>query len=887
MCIVCFTWIGHDAEADKQAENRAKAIVSTVAGAQPAINAADRALNATRRILFQHISPTSPENSEPADRLFRVTDVSPDAHAEGSPLVAGLPELADYLRGRLTLGPDDTVYIGDMTGNALFSMTASPGEKPALSEDILQRVRESGSPRGLLHINEAGKRLLVAYDHLFSEENPDLPAAQVLFATPVDRQPDEQAARQRDIFLFLLAAVSMTLIPPVFGLALFSPPISKMLTASGEFGQGNFSSRLPGNFLVQELSELAETMNFMAGSIEKREGELVRAKEAADTASKAKGEFIANISHEIRTPLNAVIGMAYLTLKEDLTSRQRGYMNKIHFASSELLKIINNILELSRLDAGTLGLNSVSFSLRDIFADMQRRFSPDARNKGISLTFSIASDVPRYLAGDPLRLGQLLDHLLDNAVRCTESGTVTVLCAISGKSGPKVGLRISVKDSGPGLSAAGMTSLQRLFSGDSTPVPEREAGGPGGIGLLLAHKLALAMEGSLSVDSAPSRGCVFSFLGSFGVRDSSRVAATRALARMPVLAIDDELVSLSVLRELLENFGMDVTTEKNPQKALEILRQADQEKHPFRLVILDWRMPGIDGAEMTRRIKSRDALSSLPSVIMLSAYGWEGIPLQAEAAGIDSFLHKPLNESVLLDTIMNLLHPQDDHDFVNSLRAEASAPHPDAASFAGIRVLQVEDNDINRRISHEILSSAGLDVALAESGRASLEFFDAASPEPPFAMVFMDLQMPYMDGFEAARRIRALDAAWAKDLPIIAMTAHSRDFEREARIAAGFNDYVAKPVAVEELFGAIRRWLPPKPVTEREVAGRIADLYAKLRRGDPSAKEAVVGAEQVLSAHLHEGRMNSLKRLLLNDDLSEAANVLQRLNNILGFMEKR
>ncbi len=805
---------------------------------------------------------------------------------DGSPMVLAAGVRLDYyshLFSRFTVPPDARLYLADIYGTPAFAMPQLAGTEQKTPEHVWSAAQKMEKREGTFYLNAPAGNMLVAYSRLFLDGDTD-PYMLALLVIPADTLLAEaNALLRRDMLIFGAALAAMLVLAVNLVRTLLYAPAREMLRAARRYAGGDYTYQPQTAVAGRELAELGTSLGMMARSLERRENDLIAARDSAERAGKAKGEFLANMSHEIRTPMNAIIGMAYLSLKGELTSQQRGYMSKIHEAGSELLRVINDILELSKLDAGKLGMESITFALRDIFAENQRRFSPLARKKGLALHFSVDPGVPRNVVGDPLRLGQVVGHLVDNAVRYTEKGVVRVVCSCEATDPVNVLLRIVVTDTGRGMPAGQVAALERLFAGDSPLLPEKAQGGSGGgLGLFLAHRLVSMMGGVLSVESEPGKGTETAFSVRLGTRPSSRASSVKMLHNIRVLAVDDDSVSLAFLNELLDTFGMRVTVEERAKEALARIREANAEDDPFHLVVLDWRMPVLDGVELTRHIKTHMELARPPAIIMLSAYGWGGIAIQAEQAGVDAFLHKPINESVLLDTIMNLLQLQG----AGLLPAETGQEEVETGdSLSGLRVLVVEDNSVNQQVAQEILADAGIAVTLADNGQKALELFETGAEEPPFDLVLMDLQMPVLDGFQTTRLLRSLDAPWAKDLPVIAMTAHSKSSEAAACLEAGLNDHVGKPISVDELFGALLRWRAPRPVEEERTRAMFAELYAGLLRGESGLSLLTAGMEKQIEAHLYAGRAQALQNLLRTGKLHEAAAFLKRLNRVLRFMD--
>ena len=611
------------------------------------------------------------------------------------------------------------------------------------------------------------------------------------------------------------------------------------------------------------------------------------ARRIAEDAAKTKSDFLANMSHEIRTPMNAIIGMAHLALKAELDPRQADYIRKIQQSGHHLLGIINDILDFSKIEAGKLSIEATDFELSRVLDNVAVLIGEKAAAKGLELINEVAPDVPDALVGDPLRLGQILVNYCNNAVKFTDKGEIAIRVRRIEDTARDILLRFEVADTGIGLSPEQKEKLFKSFSQADTSTTRRYGGT--GLGLAISKNLAELMGGEVGVESEPGRGSTFWFT----VRLGKSTAGKRVLLPRPdlrgrrMLVVDDNENARTVLSAMLSAMSFAVDAVDSGMKAVEAVRVAASSGRPYEIVFLDWRMPEVDGTQAGSRILEL-GLSPPPHLIMVTAYGREEVIAGANAAGFEEVLIKPVNPSVLFDAAVRALGGKVE----GKAAAEAAVPAADLSAIAGSRLLLVEDNEMNQDVAVELLKDAGFAVEVAADGQLALDMLQQ-HPAGHYDAVLMDMQMPVLDGLSATIELRKLPQFAA--LPVVAMTANAMEQDRERCLAAGMNDYVAKPIDPDLLWSVLLKWIPPRagrpspasgrqvpPAAAVELPPRIDGLDAALGLGHANGKHALYVSMLRKFVDGQQGAIRQIAAALDGDDWATAERLAHTLKGTAG-----
>ena len=615
------------------------------------------------------------------------------------------------------------------------------------------------------------------------------------------------------------------------------------------------------------------------------ERSLHEAMEVAKAANAAKSEFLANMSHEIRTPLNAVIGLAQLCIQTRLNPQQRDYLDKIASSAQSLLGIINDILDFSKIEANKLQLEETNFSLDSVFKNVSTMLSIRALEKNIELLFDVPPSLPEQLVGDPLRLGQILTNLANNAVKFTERGEVVIAVEEVERATDIIRLRFTVRDTGIGIPAEQLSQLFRSFTQvDSSTT--RKYGGTG-LGLAICKRLVEIMGGEIGVQSTVHEGTSFSF------ELSLRTASSRPVSRQMItncrnlraLIVDDNRTSCQILEQQLRALELQTEAVHSGEEAL--LRVG---RGAFDLVLIDWRLGGgMDGIRTAKLIGSELELEKLPKILLVTAYGRDDLWPRAQQAGVGGMLIKPIQKLALYTALNNLLQPNAELDGTDFFQSNKIA-EPELSKIHGSKILLVEDNELNQQLATELLRQRNFVVDVAPNGQEALNVLRRQS----YDLVLMDVQMPVMDGYEATHFLRRLPQF--KDLPIIAMTANALHTDRKQALEVGMNDHIPKPIKLQLLLSKLLQWIPPKKSKTTVPTNQPSELPPKeLPANVPglAIATALNRLNQNTSLYLRlldvfqrnqSNTVEKMQELLAEPNLVEAARLAHTLKGIAGSL---
>ena len=738
--------------------------------------------------------------------------------------------------------------------------------------DVIQNASES-SGRIVGRLGAGSLEYVAVYKRLYFQ-NAGAPYGTIIYVQPASGVYSYAKAKlYRDLALFVAVLLALCLVAGLYHFAV-RRPWNVLLDAAESVAHGKLDVRVPEKGVNGEIGMLYREFNAMADFLEKRDKELSAALEHTEYSRKVKGEFLANMSHEIRTSMNAILGMAYLVLKTDMTGKQRGYLSKLLVAANDLLGIINDILDFSKIEANKMSMEAIDFSLYRILGAVRNdlRGEPGS-GKTPDLALDTGQGVPDRLVGDPLRFSQALTILVSDAATRSKQGAVSLCCSVAVQSEEQIALQFVVQAPDAVLLPNQLVEMQEIFSGEKE---NRSISlSKTGLRLAIANRLFRMMRGDITVSCVSGVGVLFTARACFAV--AGGMASDKPFEGKKALVVDAAMGSHQDLPDALTGFGFMVERATDIEAALHILTAAQDTPSPFAVMFVDWYPAMPDLAEQILQLPITLPMA-VPPLVLTSVAGRAELPASFDGLEIAAFLPRPIDALAVHGAMTRVIDADGGSRFLLP-----PMPEDQKVSFEGLRVLLAEDNVINQQIATEILEGEGVNLSIAANGEIAVSILQATPGM--FDLVLMDIHMPTMDGFAATKKIRE-DARYnALRLPVIAMTANSDSSEITACLAVGMNGYTGKPIVIEKLLYTLRCWLPPCAVDAAVLAEAVAALRETCGNPDSASPDShwrQSKALEALAPIIHEGRLEMLRATLREGDADAIAAMLATLESLMN-----